>query len=88
MLRRRPGKKLLVASIGVAAVTYVACASGTGPGPEGADGGTADAEDDRYQVSGNLVAPLDAEAKDSEIKDAGKDQFVTSGNLVAPEPSE
>ncbi len=88
MVRKKPGTKLLVASIGVAAVTYLACSSGTGPGPEGNDAGSGDAEDDRFQVSGNLVAPDSGAPDTSEITDASKDQFVSSGNLVPPEPSQ
>lgn len=79
--RNRPGRKLLVASLGVAAVTYVACSSGSGGGGSGGSGG----------VVGNLVGPdpdssVDGSAGSS--SDAQPDKFSDFdqiANLVPPD---
>jgi hypothetical protein len=74
--RKRPGRKLLVASIGIATINYVACSS-TGVGPsypndaaaDGAKDGSSDSPGaDGENLDGpftpdfvaNLVAPPDA----------------------------
>ena len=73
--RRKRGRKLLVASVGVAAVSY-ACGSTSG------DGGTKDASQDTNQFDqvANLVAP-----------DAAEDNSVpldVVANLVPPDAAE
>jgi hypothetical protein len=80
--RRRIGRKLLVASLGVASVSYVACGSSTGTStfnePEGGtvDGSTND------QLVGNLAVP-DSNFRDTNPpEDAPVDQLVA--NLVPP----
>lgn len=74
MKRRRGGRKLLIASVGVAAVSY-ACGGDT-------DGGAspdATADVNTFDVVANLVAP-----------DAGEDVnvFDVVANLVAPDAGE
>jgi hypothetical protein len=73
--RPRSARKLLVASIGVAAVTY-ACGGGGGSGP-----GT-------HEPVGNLVAPEPTPAADSgaTAPDAAGPPEEPVGNLVAPPP--
>ncbi len=65
MSLKRPGRKLLVASIGVAAVTYVAC-SDSGSETSGNLMAPPDAgsQDDQF-TSGNLVAPEPDDAGDA-----------------------
>jgi hypothetical protein len=69
---------LLVASLGVAAISYVACGTETTSGnlaPPPGDGGkdvAADVSDD--QVSGNLAPPPDAGADSA--SDAGNDSGI------------
>ncbi len=82
--RFRPGKKLLIASIGVAAISYVACGTEAVSGnlaPPPQDGGK-DAVADAIEemISGNLAPPpdagpdaTDASANDATINDGGKD---------------
>lgn len=77
--RFRPGRKLLVASLGVAAITYAACGTESVSGnlaPPPGDGGNdvvSDAVVD--QVSGNLAPPPDAgpDANDAGTNDAAND---------------
>jgi hypothetical protein len=73
-LKRSPGRKLLVASLGVAAVSYTACgqtASTVSDAGKTADGGT---HRDVQQVVGNLMAfPVDS----------GRDAQQVVGNLMA-----
>lgn len=76
---KRKGKRLLVASLGVATVSYLALQSGC----------TDDLED--VPASGNLVAPpLDASFETvttgdaSAPRDAGLDALVGIGNLLPP----
>jgi hypothetical protein len=69
-------KKLLVAAVGVASVSYLACSSSDTTGASGGDA-SADATNDALVSSGNLVAPL---------PEASPDVFMSSGNLVAPLP--
>jgi hypothetical protein len=85
--RKVPGRKLLVASIGVAAVSYVACSSSSEVGGNaGADAGSHDAAADAFQSSGNLAPPPPHDAgMDSDISDALQ-VFETSGNLAPPPP--
>jgi len=74
------GRKLLMASVGVAAVSYVACSntetSGNLVAPPG-DAAAGDANDD-FPTSGNLLPP----PQDARVEDV-IDDFVTSGNLIA-----
>ena len=75
--KNRPGRKLLVASLGVAAVTY-ACSSGSGGGSGGGGSGG---------VVGNLVGP-DPDAAVDGATDAGSDKFSEFdqvANLVPPD---
>lgn len=62
--RFRPGRKLLVASLGVAAISYVACGTETTSGnlaPPPTDGGKDVAADViEEMISGNLAPPPDA----------------------------
>jgi len=78
--KRVLGRKLLVASVGVAAISYVACTttqtSGNLMAPE--TDAAADAEPDAPVTSGNLMPPPPV--------DAGPDAPVTSGNLMPPPP--
>lgn len=58
-VRHVTGRKLLIASIGVAAVSYVACTSGSSGNlmpPQGIDAST-DARADAPATSGNLMPP-------------------------------
>ena len=73
--RRLPSnsRKLLVASIGVAAVTYVASSCDTNTPVSGNLMAPDDASTYDVPTSGNLMAP-----------DSAYDDIVTSGNLVAP----
>jgi hypothetical protein len=70
--RVRSGRKLLVASLGVAAVSYVAC-GGSGDGGGGGAGG----------VVGNLVGPQDVNVPDKQ--DDGASPLDVVANLVAPD---
>ncbi len=74
--RRKRGRKLLVASVGVAAVSY-ACSSGSGD-----TGGAKDAGKDTNELDqvSNLVAP-DAGEEDASMMDV-------VANLVAPDAAE
>lgn len=77
--RFRPGRKLLVASLGVAAITYVACGTETVSGnlapPPGDGGGDVASDAVIDQVSGNLAPPPDAgpDATDASTTDATTD---------------
>jgi hypothetical protein len=76
MVRPLLAKKILVASLGVATVSYVGCAD-SGSSSDGSDGGSAaqgpdgnlmatpDATDDFVQVVGNLMATPPPDATDS-----------------------
>jgi hypothetical protein len=78
-LKRSPGRKLLVASLGVAAVSYTACGQTSSTGVSDA-GKTADAgtHRDAQQVVGNLMAfPVDSG------HDSGNDAQQIVGNLMA-----
>ena len=80
---KKPGKRLLVASIGVATITYVS--SQTGCAAE---------HDDDPAVSGNLISPPSVEPalrNDGGLLDASGNllpppdaTIVTSGNLLPP----
>jgi len=72
--RKRTGRKLLVASLGVAAVSYAAC-SGSGDGGSGGAGG----------VVGNLVGPDDVNVPDKQ--DDSSNPMDVVANLVAPDAS-
>jgi hypothetical protein len=76
--RQRKRKRLLVASVGVATISFMALHAGC--------------SDDEPVGSGNLLppAPVDAStdpaiARDA-ASDASSDALVSSGNLVAPPP--
>lgn len=85
-------RKLLVASVGVAAVSYAACStpetSGNLMAPDDADAQTKDAGEDQdaFVGSGNLMPPppRDAGSDADAPKDAADDAFIGSGNLVPP----
>ncbi len=83
--RRRIGRKLLVASLGVASVSYVACGStdlSSNTKDAGGDGIASDAPADNFVV-GNLVGPADATIdRRPPPEDAPVDQLVA--NLVPP----
>lgn len=74
---KKPGKRLLVASIGVATITYVS--SQTGCALE---------HDDDPVTSGNLLSPPSVEPalrNDGGLRDGAADaEIFVSGNLVAP----
>ncbi len=80
---RRPGRKLLIASLGVAAVSYVACQGETSgnlvapPGTDASTDGSAETNDaadkDQFVTSGNLVAP---------VVDAGSDADADAASSV------
>lgn len=70
-VRKRRGRKLLVASIGVAAVSYVACGGNTENRGTPQKDAQADAHHG-YDAVANLVAPPDANGMD------------VVANLVAP----
>lgn len=78
--KRVVGRKLLVASVGVAAISYVACTtttSGNLVAPEGDASAEEDGGSDALVTSGNLMPPP---------ADAKADAPVTSGNLMPPPP--
>jgi hypothetical protein len=77
MKRRVIGKKLLVASIGVATISYVACSTGSTTTDAGAD-----AAADGPVTSGNLMPPPPVDASE----DVKPDVPPTSGNLMPPPP--
>ena len=93
--RKVPGKKLLIASIGVAAVSY-ACGETKRPevvgnlvapiaidaGAPAVDAATATKPTDDTLTSGNLVAPMPADAAPPKPK---PDREIV-GNLMAPQP--
>jgi hypothetical protein len=85
----RHARKLLIASIGVAAVNYVQCGGETGTGTAGKDAGK---DTQGYDVVANLVAPdtgFDAVAN-LVAPDAGDDNnvFDVVANLVAPDAAD
>ncbi len=90
MKRRLVTKKVLVATLGVGAVSYVVACSSSQPvsgnlmPPQG-DSGSEDAGAD-VSSSGNLMAPPDSGPADTGSADAGAD-VSTSGNLMAPPDS-
>ena len=90
MKRRIQTKKVLVASIGVAVVSYAAACSNGGSGTLTDDGGAADAKTD-VPTSGNLMPPNEDAAKsdgktssDTGTPDALLEDVSSSGNLVPP----
>jgi hypothetical protein len=86
-------KKLLVATVGVASVSYLACSSSSSPTTAG-DAASDAAVADEFVSSGNLVGPLaDGSSGGSSSGGVGgfpdasaPEAFMTSGNLVAPLP--
>jgi len=81
-------KKLLVATVGLAAINYVGCSSSNDPG---SDDGSADAsvtdaatQEDSMISSGNLVGPI---PDDASVEDAAE-EMISSGNLVPPPPED
>ncbi len=91
------GRKLLVASVGVAAVSYVACSTQETSGnlmvadpTDAAQLEDSGDDQDAFIGSGNLVPPASdaSDRKDaSDLKDAAdEDAFIGSGNLVPPQP--
>jgi hypothetical protein len=87
MKRRIQTKKVLVASIGVAVVSYAVACSDGGSGSLTDDGGVADAKSD-VPTSGNLMPPKDATStdvqSDTSTPDALFEDVSSSGNLVPP----
>ncbi len=90
MTRRLPTKKILVATIGVGAVSYVfACggstSSSTGTGKDGG-GGVVDSSTDQIVSSGNLMAPQpDSSSADVGSIDVVESEVIsTGGNLMPP----
>jgi hypothetical protein len=75
---KRPTKKLLVAAVGVATVSYVACGDTSNPPPP-----PVDAQAD-MPVSGNLVPPPDATVDDGGDPADMQPDLPVSGNLVPP----
>jgi hypothetical protein len=74
--RKRRGRKLLIATLGVAAVSYVGCSS-SGSVAERSEAGDAAADGSPLDVVANLVAP-----------DVGTDNgslLDVVANLVAPD---
>lgn len=93
-MKRPVGRKLLVASLGVAAVSYACSTSETSgnlmpPDPTDADtSNDAGTEEDAFIGSGNLMPPPpeDASGDASSVKDAtDEDAFIGSGNLMPPD---
>lgn len=92
----RKGKRLLVAAIGVATISYMSSQSGckreptatTTSGnlvPPPAEAGPVPPDDIGVQSSGNLVPPPPADA--GRVEDAGVEvPLVPTGNLVVPPP--
>jgi hypothetical protein len=73
-LTRTRGRKLLVASMGVAAVSYVGCSSSSSGPPGTVKDAGADRGIDSRGMVGNLVAPLDSgHHADARAADSGKD---------------
>lgn len=83
LIKRFVTKKLLVASIGVATVSYVACSNTetygnlvAPPGSDAASDAPADAISDVFfgaETSGNLVAPPPPDASTDAAKDGAAD---------------
>jgi len=86
MMRRLPTKKILVATLGVGAVSYVvACSSSSSGNLMPPDSGVNDSGQDVVS-SGNLMPPIDSGGGESAAdtgNDAGAD-VSSSGNLMAP----
>jgi hypothetical protein len=89
MQRRLPTKKILVATLGAGAVSYVvACGSSTTnvgnlmptPGPDA----TADTGADAIASSGNLLPPQPPDAAQDAPDDSSFSDVASSGNLVPP----
>lgn len=78
--RFRPGRKLLVASLGVAAISYVACGTDATSGnlapPPDAGGKDTSADVIEEMISGNLAPPPDAGPDSSDSGDAGDGGLV------------
>lgn len=81
MRRRRSGagRKLLVASVGVAAVTYVACSSDDGSSNPPTDAGS------QMDVVANLVAPDTGTGGTGQDASQDVNQLDVVANLVAPD---
>jgi hypothetical protein len=80
--RRLPTKKIMVAAIGVATVSYGCLTSDATTNGTPTDGGA----DGQISSSGNLMAPADSGGKDTAAQDTGPDISV-SGNLMPPPDS-
>jgi len=90
-LSRKRGRKLLVASLGVAAVSYVGCGTpntGTATSTKDAGSDAAKATPDAMQFVGNLMAMIGRDAGTDATSDAAKDTGIAMmgvGNLmIAP----
>jgi len=71
------GRKLLVATVGLATVSYVACGGSTSSGPSTTSDAAVDGAVQSDITSGNLLPPPDTKP-DTYTAD------ITSGNLVPP----
>ena len=80
--RRRIGRKLLVASIGVASVSYVACGRSDTSTFNDNDSGVDGSSGGFDGPTGNLAAPQDVFVDQNPPEDAPFDQIVA--NLVPP----
>lgn len=75
--RRHLGRKLLIAAVGVATISYVACNSTT-------TSGNLVAPPEDAQVDSGTDASADA--PDTAAADVALDRMAMSGNLIAPPP--
>jgi hypothetical protein len=75
-------KKLLVAAVGVASVSYLACGDSTTTGAP--NDASADAPSEAFISSGNLMGPSSGSSSGS--PEASADVFISSGNLMGPLP--
>jgi hypothetical protein len=81
-IRSRPGRKILIASIGVATLNYVGVACG---GSE--SGGAKDAGSDQLQTTGNLAPPPPVDATTDQTGLDVIEEFPVA-NLVAIPPGD
>src|SRR5438874_1242356 len=82
--RAPKGRKLLVASLGVAAISYVACKSETSGNLVAPDNYDSSVEDSPVA---NLVAPPPADAHSSDVAEDVVEDWAVA-NLVAPPPAD
>jgi len=89
--KKRVGRKLLVAAVGVATVSYVVACGSTSQGETSGNLVAPDTGSDTFVSSGNLVPP-DTGTPDTSKSEAATDSAsdvipfdVSSGNLVPPD---